>query len=435
MKIEKLSYIIIAALLTTVFVLVTYLFSPFSWDKGEIVKVTKIYYVDNISDAHRKVIGLFNKKYEGHIQVEAINLPFEKFSTNERKELLARFLRTKSERIDVFAVDQIWVPRFAKWAVPVDYYLRPSTKKDFLSFAVQSCTFKDTLIAVPFYIDIALMYYRKDLLKQLPEYSSLQKKLKESIEWNEFIKLCQHNSLSNHPPFIFQGDDYEGLICIFTEILHGLNSSLLSGDKIEINTTEVARAIQFLVDIVHKYKISPEVVLRFKETESYNYFVENNGLFLRGWPGMQKDFKDNIELHNKIEPVPVPHFAGRKPSSVYGGWNLMVSRYSSRQAESFMFVNFLLTDEVQKLMYEEGTYLPINTSIYNDTSYTKKHPELLFYKSLLERGIHRPFITNYTTVSDILSYYINLALRKEMTVEEALRNADESINSQQILLK
>jgi multiple sugar transport system substrate-binding protein len=435
MKIEKLSYIIIASLLTTVFVLVTYLFSPFSWEKGEIVRVTKIYYVDNISDSHRKVIALFNKKYDGHIQVEAINLPFEKFSTNERKELLARFLRTKSERIDVFAVDQIWVPRFAKWAIPVDYYLRPSTKKDFLKYAAQSCTLGDTLMAVPFYIDIALMYYRKDLLMQFPDYPSLQKKLKESIEWSDFIRLCQNATVTNHPPFIFQGDDYEGLICIFTELLHGLNSSILSGGKIKINTQEVIQTIQFMIDIIHKYKISPEEVLRFKETQSYKYFIENNGLFLRGWPGMQKDFKDNIELHNKIEPIPVPHFAGTKPSSVYGGWNLMVSRYSSRQAESFMFVNFLLTDEVQKIMYEEGTYLPINKSIYEDTSYTQKHPELLFYKSLLEKGIHRPFLTNYTTISDILSYYINLALKKEMSVEEALRNADESINSQQILLK
>ncbi|MDP2303380.1 MAG: extracellular solute-binding protein [Ignavibacteria bacterium] len=435
MKIEKLSYIIIAALLTTVFVLVTYLFSPFSWERGEIVKVTKIYYVDNISDSHRKVIALFNKKYEGHIQVEAINLPFEKFSTNERKELLARFLRTKSDRIDVFAVDQIWVPRFAKWAVPVDYYLRPSTKKDFLSYAVQSCRFEDTLMAVPFYIDIALMYYRKDLLKQHPEYSSLQKKLKKSIEWNEFIKLCQSSTFNNHPPFIFQGADYEGLICIFTELLDGINSSIVSGNTIKLNTKEVAQTIQFMIDLIHKYKISPEAVLRFKETQSYNYFNENNGLFLRGWPGMQKDFKDNKKLSNQIEVVPVPHFAGSKPASVFGGWNLMVSRYSSRLSESFMFVNFLLTDEVQKLMYEEGTYLPINSSIYNDTSYTKKHPELLFYKSLLERGIHRPFLTNYTTVSDIFSYYINLALRKEMSIKEALRNADESINSQQILLK
>ncbi|HRI48087.1 MAG TPA: extracellular solute-binding protein, partial [Ignavibacteriaceae bacterium] len=143
----------------------------------------------------------------------------------------------------------------------------------------------------------------------------------------------------------------------------------------------------------------------------------------------------NPKLKNIVEPIPLPHFPESKANSVFGGWNLMVSKYSSRVQESFMFVNFLLTDEVQKLMYEEGTYLPINKSIYEDTLYTQKQPELLFYKKLLENGIHRPFLKNYTNVSDVLSFYINLALKKKLTVEEALHNANENINSQEILLK
>ncbi|MBX2974772.1 MAG: extracellular solute-binding protein [Ignavibacteriaceae bacterium] len=435
MKTEKLSYIIIGTLLITVFVLVTYIFSPFGWESGEIVKVTKIYYVDNISEAHKKVIALFNKKYEGHIQVEAINLPFDKFSTNERKELLARFLRTKSDRIDVFAVDQIWVPRFAKWAIPVDSYLRQTTKKDFLIYAEKSCTYNDTLVAIPFYIDVALMYYRKDLIEKLPNAKEIKNSLTKSITWDEFIKLCKNPIFENNPKFVFQGDDYEGLICIFKEILSGLNGSLFSDQEINLNSTEVKKAVEFLIDLIYTYKISPEDVIRFKETQSYNFFVENDAIFLRGWPGMNRDIKDNPKLKNIVEPIPLPHFPESKANSVFGGWNLMVSKYSSRVQESFMFVNFLLTDEVQKLMYEEGTYLPINKSIYEDTLYTQKQPELLFYKKLLENGIHRPFLKNYTNVSDVLSFYINLALKKKLTVEEALHNANENINSQEILLK
>lgn len=435
MKTEKLSYIIIGTLLITVFVLVTYIFSPFGWETGEIVKVTKIYYVDNISEAHKKVIALFNKKYEGHIQVEAINLPFDKFSTNERKELLARFLRTKSDRIDVFAVDQIWVPRFTKWSVPVENYIRNNTQNDFLSYAEKSCTYNDTLVAIPFYIDVALMYYRKDLIEKLPNATEIKKRLKASITWEEFIKLCQNQVFENNPKFVFQADDYEGLICIFTEILSGMYGSLISDDRINVNSLEVKKAVQFLIDLIYTHKVSPKEVIKFKETQSYNYFVERNGLFLRGWPGMMRDIKDNPKLKNIVEPIPLPHFTDSKANSVFGGWNLMVSKYSSRVQESFMFINFLLTDEVQKIMYEEGTYLPINQSIYDDTSYTKKHPELLFYKELLEKGTHRPFLKNYTTVSDILAYYINLALRKELSVDDALNNAHESINSQEILLK
>ncbi|MCB9069591.1 MAG: hypothetical protein H6629_17535 [Calditrichae bacterium] len=69
---------------------------------------TQIYFVDNISQAHSELINRFNAEYSGRIEVVPVDLPFEKFSTNERKQLLAKSLRSKSDRIDVFAIDLIW---------------------------------------------------------------------------------------------------------------------------------------------------------------------------------------------------------------------------------------------------------------------------------------------------------------------------------------
>jgi multiple sugar transport system substrate-binding protein len=100
--------------------------------------VITIHYVSHISDAHQKVIDRFNKKYEGRIQIESINLPFEKFSTNERKELLARYLRSKSDRIDVFTVDQIWIPRFTKWSLSLDNYFNLDERKKLLDYGLET---------------------------------------------------------------------------------------------------------------------------------------------------------------------------------------------------------------------------------------------------------------------------------------------------------
>ncbi|RKY50187.1 MAG: hypothetical protein DRP92_08075, partial [Candidatus Neomarinimicrobiota bacterium] len=64
-------------------------------------EVIKIYYADNISEAHRKIMDEFNRVNKGKIEVVAVDLPFTKFNTNERKEILARALRSKSSVIDV----------------------------------------------------------------------------------------------------------------------------------------------------------------------------------------------------------------------------------------------------------------------------------------------------------------------------------------------
>jgi len=438
MKFEKLAYVVISTILVTVFILFSYIFSPFEFNESRSLPAKKIYYVDHISAAHQKVIDRFNKKYKGQIEVVAINLSFDKFSTNERKELLARYLRSKNDRIDIFSVDQIWIPRFAKWGVPLDKYFSDEEKKDLLSFATETCYYNDTLISIPLYIDIALMFYRDDILKQLPDYKELKNKIDNSITWEEFIELKKRFN-TKYPFYIFQADDFEGLICSYTELMANQGNPVITKDSVYLETDEGKKALQFLVDIVNKHSLSPREVIRFKENPSYHFFTENDGIFLRGWPGFlntdNKALTDKPEILKNLKRAPLPHLKGSDPGSVYGGWNLMISKFSTNIPEVIKFAQFLASEEAQKMMFEEGGYLPVNKKVYSDSIYINSHPELKFYYKLLEQGVHRPFLEQYTNISDILSYYINLAIKKEITVDDALKTATEKIKSNTIFIK
>jgi multiple sugar transport system substrate-binding protein len=438
MKFEKLAYVIISTILVTVFILFSYIFSPLEFDNSNSLQVKKIYYVDNISAAHQKVIDSFNEKFKGRIEVTAINLSFDKFSTNERKELLTRYLRSRNDRIDIFAVDQIWVPRFAKWGVPLDKYFSEGEKKDLLSFATETCYYEDTLVSIPLYIDIALMFYRDDIIKELPDYEIVKNKIDNSITWEEFIELRKRFD-NNQPFYVFQADDYEGLMCSFIELMSNQNSPIITGDSMYLETNEGKKALQTLVDLVSKYNVSPKEVIQFKENPSYNYFAENNGIFLRGWPGFlstdNKDLTNKPEIFKNLKRAPLPYLKGTKPGSVFGGWNLMISKFSTKIPEIIKFTQFLLSEEAQKIMFENGGYLPVNRKIYSDSNYIHSHPELKFYYKLLEIGVHRPFLKQYTNVSDILSYYLNLAIKQEISVDDALKLATEKIKSNSIFIK
>ena len=439
MKFEKIFYVVISAILITAFIMVSYISPPFTSGSGSAPLLKKIYFADNISKAHQKVIDTFNKKYAGKIEVVPINLSFDKFSTNERKELLARYLRSKSERVDIFSVDQIWVPRFAKWGVPLEKYLTPEQTDNLLSFAVESCVYKDTLVAVPLYIDIAIMYYRDDILRKLPDYQDVIKKINNSVTWEDFLKIQSQLGSYNNSFFTFQADDYEGLICIFAEMMSQQNRPFIDNGYLHLTTPEAEKTLQLLVDLVHKYDASPEKVSSFKEYQSYDYFMQNNGVFLRAWPGFMSDENRALNLNKNVvqflHKAPTPHFKGFKPGSLYGGWNLMISQYSLNIPEVARFVNFLLSEESQKIMYEEGGVLPVLNSIYKDSDYVNKHPDLRFYYSLLKKGLYRPFIEDYTNISDILSFYVNAAIKKEISVKEALTAASQKIKSGSIFLK
>lgn len=429
-SLEKVFYIIISTTLVTVFILFTFVFSPNSVDNGK-SKVKTIYFADNISKAHQKIIDQFNKKYEGQIKVETINLPFEKFSTNERKELLTRYLRSKSNRIDIFSVDIIWVPRFAKWSLPLDSMVDSSKIRNLLPYSLTSCIYDNKLFAIPLYIDIALMYYRDDFLRSLPDYQKLTNELNESITWERFIELQKRLKIPANNFYIFQADDYEGLLCSFTEIMSNLNSNIVNENgNLRLDEENTSKAVKFLRSLIYEKNISPKSVTELRENNSYQYFINNNSFAVRGWPNfLNKDnqyLSDSLRIN--IRKAPLPHFSGSKPASVFGGWNLMVSKYSEKIPEVMKFLDYILSEEAQKILYKEENFLPVVKSLYADSVFIAQNPELKFYQNLFKTGIYRPFLEEYTNISDILSQYINKVLKNELTVNEAVKLASEKIS-------
>jgi len=398
---------------------------------GESGTSHKVYFADNISPAHQETIRRFNELHKGSIEVIPVNLPFDKFTTNERKELLARSLRNKSNQIDVFSVDLIWVPRFSKWSEPLDKYVGAEMRANILDCALESCSFESTLVALPLYLDIGMMYYRRDLLQQLPDWQSVEERLKQSMTWDEFVAL--HGRLGGDRPFYaFQAKDFEGLVCNYFELLAGQVNVPFTKNVVHLDTPEAHTALQMMVDFVHRSGISPKAVAEFDENRSYDYMLKHEGLFWRGWPNFLENYSTFYPDKAKLQQIgraALPHFKGKASRSVFGGWNLMVSKYSTNKPQAIEFVKFLQQVETQKLMFTMGGFLPANKSLYQDSVYMRQHPDLRYYKQLLDRGFHRPALVEYTKISDIISHYVHRAIRGELSVDEALRQATEMISS------
>ncbi len=434
----KTFYLSIAAitfLVITVFV-VMFLFGDYFKVSNEGVK--KIYYVDNISQSHKLVIDRFNALNKGRIEVVPIDLPFEKFSTNERKELLIRYLRSKSDRVDLFSVDQIWVPRFAKWTEPLSKYFPKSQRQQIVDQAMETCYYENELVALPLYYDIGILYYNSSILKKLPNYSSVKNELDSFITWDRFITIGQKLKSYGHSVYVYPADDYEGLMCSFVEMLESQNEKLFVNDTVRLNTKAAENALQLLVDLVNTYKLSPKEITDFRETECYFHFVNNQDVFLRGWPGFYEWYRKNVknqDVSDIYEKAPMPYFKGGKPASIIGGWNLMMSKYSTKKSEVIEFVKYLLSYDEQTIFYEVGGYLPIQKSMYSDSAFVKRHPELKFYNKVLKSGVHRPFSEKYTKCSDIIASYLNLAIKNKIGVKEALSKAQRIINSGDVFIK
>ena len=399
--------------------------------------ITEIYFADRISAAHKILIDKYNKLNEGKIKVIPIDFPNFDFNTDERKELLARSLIGRGEGIDVFAVDLTWVPRFAKWSEPLDKYLLSDDRNRILSSALESCYYENKLVAIPVNLVQGILYYRNDILKKFKNSDEIIKNIENGITWEEFIKLKKDLNIQA-PFYVFPASNYEGFICSFMELLLSLERNYFQKYGFVFNTPEAEKALQFLVDIVNKYNVSPKDVTNFTEVSSYEYFIKNDGLFIRGWPSYDKDFKEtpfDLRKENNLKKAPLPYFKSGEPTSVFGGWNLMVSKFSNKKEQAIDFIKFLLKDESQEIFYTESGYYPVTNNFYNRPKYQKKYPEIAEFKKFMKSGVNRPANVNYTKYSNIMSFYFKAAIQKKITVKQAITGCTEAIRTDIMMIK
>ncbi len=351
--------------------------------------------------------------------------------------MLTRSLRSKSEKLDIFAVDLIWVPRFAKWCEPLDSYFSADEKRRLLRDAMRSCVFEGTLVAMPMYLDVGLMYYRWDIIRRLPDAAAIEKRLQESISWKEMAHLRKRLGYMNKPFFIFPAKDFEGLVCNFLELAVGDDPGFLKSNTFPMLSPPATKSLQMMVDFVKDGTTPPEVT-DFDEFLCNTYMLDHDAVFVRSWPDFVQSFRTSYSDTAKLKYIakaPLPHFEGRSSTSVFGGWNLMVSKSSTKKEAAIEFIRFFQSERIQRLIFERTGYLPAINSIYEDSVFLHTHSELPFFHKLLHNGFHRPALVEYTKVSDIVSHFTHLAIKQELSVNEALTRTDELIRSNEVLIK
>ncbi|MAT56984.1 MAG: hypothetical protein CMF23_03330 [Ignavibacteriae bacterium] len=429
----------IAWLFIFLFFILIYIFLTINkFDTQQIKSNEKvIFYADNITPAHKTLIDKFNKTYEGQIKVVPIDLPFTKFTTNERKELLARSLRSKSDKIDLFSIDIIWGYRFAKWAENLDKYIEKDLLDKIISPTKMTCIYKDSLIAVPFVVDVGTLYYREDALKKLPNSDRIIEEINNSITWDRLLELQRKLKIEDRF-YLFPADDYEGLVCTYYELILNQNRDFFNNSEIDFTRIEAKKALQLLYDLIYKYKSTTQKVTSFTEQPANEYFVKNDGLFLRSWPTFIKEYESNNNVSNLDEffkKAPLPKFEETKPASVLGGWNLMIAKSSRNKKETAIFLKYLISEDSQRYLFEQNGSLPVHKDVYENIHLTKNSEELEYYQKAFEYSVHRPMLTDYTRISDIISFYVHEALNNKIGIEEALYLATKKIKSNEVLFK
>jgi trehalose/maltose transport system substrate-binding protein len=306
-------------------------------------------------------------------------------STSDVLALLRQQFGAKSSEIDVIMVDVVWPGVIKQHLIDLKPYSKGVEKAHFPAIVANN-TVNGKLLAMPWYIDAGLLYYRKDLLDKYKE--------KVPATWEEMSATAQkiqdgERKAGNKEMqgYVFQGKAYEGLTCNALEWVSSYKGGrIIEADgKISIDNPRAAKALDMAAGWVGK--IAPKGVLSFGEEEARGVFQNGNSVFMRNWPyAWSLGQKSDSKVKDKVGVAALPKGgADGQSAATLGGWQLAVSKYSRHPAEAADLVLYLTSKDVQKRRAIEGSYNPTIPGLYKDAEVQKAAP---FMGSLYDVFIH-----------------------------------------------
>ena len=376
-------------------------------------------------DYWEEVIGAFTR--ETGIAVELMRQPTD---TDQRRQSLVVPLRAGEADPDVFLMDIIWIGQFAAsgWLEPLDGPIA-AAGFDLNVFFGGIIEFADRydghVVALPVYVDAGLLYYRKDIFQE-----HVTGRVPET--WTELIEYCrvaqrsQRRAQPGFWGFVWQGAQYEGLVCTFLEFALSNGGQLVDrSGNLTLDHSKNIEALAFMRDLIATHKVSPpNTYTEMKEEEVRTFFESGQALFERNWPyawGLHQ--AEGSPVRGKVGIALLPKFEGGKHVAALGGWHIGMSRSSDRKEDAYRLMDYIVSRDVQIGFALNLGWNPARQDVYDAPEIVENLPHLVELKHVFRNASPRPNLPYYSLLSRALQAELNKALSGMVTAEEALRAA------------
>ena len=323
-------------------------------------------------------------------------------STSDQFAQYRLWLAAGTSDIDVYQTDVIWAPQLADHFVDMTEIAKDLAPTHFPSI-IESQTVGGKLVALPIFTDAPALYYRKDLLEK---YGVAVPKT-----WAELTVAAQAVQDGERAAgkgdfwgFVWQGNAYEGLTCNALEWVKSFGGGQIvePDGTISINNEKAAAALDTVKGWVGT--ISPGGVLAYQEEEARGVWQTGNAAFMRNWPyayGLGNGADSAVKDLFAVTTLPSAG-EGTNSAATLGGWNVAVSKYSTKQEAAISLVMYLAGPEAQKQRAISESNLPTIVSLYDDAEIAAAQPIIPQWKEVFLNAVPRPSaptLGNYNEVS------------------------------------
>lgn len=360
--------------------------------------------------ATQAAIDEFNKSQDKY-KVEWVQMTNDSAQMHDQ---LLTSLSSGSKDYDIISMDVVWAGEFAGagFLEPLDVRMSDAglKKTDFNSGSMASGNYNGKQFTLPFFPDLGLLYFRKDIVSQ----DDANKLVSGNYTYADLANMSEKyvGKSGTKYGFLYQSKQYEGLTVNVTEFSNSYKD-IKSGLETMYAFTNAP--------------YEPKDLLNYTEGETHTNFEQGNAVFARNWPyqfGRIKGKESGVTV--KVEDVgiaPLPN------GGSVGGWLLGINKNSANVDGAWQFIKFLAGKDGQKIMSTKGGYLPGYNALLNDQDVISANDMLSYegFKNALGSTIARPVSPEYSKVSDTIQINAHKYLSSGQGLDQAVNAIQDAI--------
>lgn len=367
---------------------------------------------------------------DGEYTISVSMLPRE---ASDQREQLARRLAASDSSIDIMSLDPPFIPELAEPGFLAEVPDELQDTEDVVQGAVDSATWKDELVTVPFWANTQLLWYRKSVV----EDADID--MDEPVTWEQIIDVASENDKL----LGVQGSKAESLTVWINALVASAGGEILAdpsapADEIELGLdSDAGRAAAEVIGRIGSERLAGAGLPTADENASMNLFRGDDGSFMVNWPFVWGAIGDADEdVLDDIGWARYPRVDEDTESAPpVGGINIGVGAFSENVDLAWQAVECITTPESQTAYFLSDGSPASSTKSYEDEEVAEQFPMADVIRDSLEAAVPRPQTPFYNEISIGLqnTWHPPAALDPETTPAESNEYITEVLRGERLL--
>jgi multiple sugar transport system substrate-binding protein len=363
---------------------------------------TLTWYINPDSGGQAKIAAACSDASNGAYKIEVSQLPR---NSDDQRQQLVRRLAAGDSSIDLMSLDVVFAPELAQagFLAPVPGDVASEVSAGVVPGALQSATWNDKLVAIPFWANTQLLWYRKSVA------AAAGLDMTKPVTWDQLVKAAQDQKKL----LSAQGRRAESLTVWFNALIesaggHIIDKNNTNPDKIQLgfDTPAGKRAAEVMHEVATSGAEGPAFSTSSEDTSATQFESPDAG-FMVNWPYVWAQAQTKVQAGTLKQSVPddygwalYPRVDADAPSAPpLGGINLGVSKFSRYVDQAYQATVCITSDTNQADYMVTNGNPAASAAVYDDPEVQKQYPMADTIRESLQVAAPRPLSPYYSEIT------------------------------------